>query len=40
MMAIANTRAGLPAVSRPSSQNEITHASVACAAAAMENAVP
>ena len=40
MIAMTNTRIGLPAVSRPSSQNDTTHARVACAAAAIENAVP
>lgn len=39
-MAMANTSAGLPAVSRPNSQNETMQAKVACAAAAIENAVP
>ena len=31
---------GLPAVSRPRNQNDTMHAIVACAAAAIENAVP
>ena len=40
MIAMTNTRTGLPAVSRPRSQNDTMQASVACAAAAIENAVP
>ena len=39
-MAIRKTSAGLPAVSKPNSQNATTQASVACTAAAMLNAVP
>ena len=40
MMAMTNTQTGLPAVSKSSSQNATTHARVAWAAAATENAVP
>ncbi len=40
MIAMMNTRIGLPLVSRPRNQNDTMHASVACAAAAIENAVP
>ncbi|CFE45765.1 Uncharacterised protein [Mycobacterium tuberculosis] len=39
-IAIANTHTGLPAVSKPRNQNATMQASVACAAAAIENAVP
>jgi hypothetical protein len=40
MIAIRNTRIGLPAVSNPRNQNETMQARVAWAAAAIENAVP
>ena len=40
MIAMTNTQNGLPLVSKPSSQNDTTQARVACAAAAIENAVP
>jgi len=38
--AITNTQNGLPAVSKPSNQNDTLHAKIACTAAAIENAVP
>ncbi len=40
MIAMRNTSPGLPAVSSPRNQNETMQARVACAAAAIENAVP
>ena len=40
MIAMTNTHPGLPAVSKPSSQKATMHATVACRAAATENAVP
>ncbi len=39
-IAITNTHTGLPAVSKPSNQNDTMHAKMAWAAAAIENAVP
>ena len=39
-IAMTNTHTGLPAVSKPSSQNDTMHATIACAAAAIEKAVP
>ncbi|MFF0529104.1 hypothetical protein ACFYT3_11985 [Nocardia amikacinitolerans] len=38
--AISTTHAGLPAASKSSSPNDARHATVACAAAASEKAVP
>ncbi|CNH51142.1 Uncharacterised protein [Mycobacterium tuberculosis] len=40
MIAITNTHSGLPTVVKPNNQNDTTQAKMACAAAAIEKAVP